>query len=186
MGLDASILIISMPICFRCIYFSVLSCSAAGIIILLPFSAMSAMIVISCLKYQHGYRYVCTSGLVSGNPWSMSSEGMPMCSLSVLAVLISSAVMQPSRSMYDTTALMVMHMPRISSSLFGLWLCLDCQPVMKTFDPAYCILMLYWCILNIILRSLYNRLAISFFKASVFNMVVVFLPCRMSWFCFSW
>ena len=51
-----------------------------------------------------------------------------------------------------TIALMLMHMPGISSSLFVSWMYLDSQLVVNSCGPGfYNILMLYQCILNSIL-----------------------------------
>ena len=43
---------------------------------------------------------------------------MPLCTSTSVANLISSAVMQSGMNMHDSIALMVMHMPGISSSMF--------------------------------------------------------------------
>ena len=50
-------------------------------------------------------------------PWSKSSESITMCSSFSVPVLISSAVIQSDISMHDSIALMVVHIPGISSSL---------------------------------------------------------------------
>ena len=57
----------------------------------------------------------------------MNSNNMLMCSLSSIAIFISSAFMQSGMSVHDSTALMVMYMSGISSSLLVLWLCLASQ-----------------------------------------------------------
>ena len=48
-----------------------------------------------------------------------------MCSSSSDTILTSSAIMHSSMSVYDSFAMMVIHMTEISSSLFASWLCLD-------------------------------------------------------------
>ena len=71
-------------------------------------------------------------------------------------------------SMLGSIALMVMHMPGISSSLFVSWLCLDSQSAMNCCcTDVYSILMLHWQILNP-----YDAQAISSMSAQI---------CRYSW-----
>ena len=71
--------------------------------------------------------------------------------------------MQSGMSMHDSIALMVMHLPGISSSPFVSWLCLDSQPMMNSYGPGlYSILMLFWSICSSILWSLCDRLPTSF------------------------
>ena len=95
-----------------------LSSSDAGTIILLPFMAVPSMVAISCLNDQYGRSYFCTSAFVNSHPWSTSSVRMLQCLSSRVAVLIYSDVMQSVLSMHDYNALMIMHMPGISPSLF--------------------------------------------------------------------
>ena len=62
----------------------------------------------------------------------------------MVAILISSAVMQSGMSLHESIALMVMHMPGICCVLFDSWLCLDSQSAMNNCGPGlYSILMLY-------------------------------------------
>ena len=60
--------------------------------------------------------------------------------LPILSLLLSGSLECPCM----TIALIVMHMPGISSSLFVLWLCLDSQCAMNCCGPGlYSILILY-------------------------------------------
>ena len=69
---------------------------------------------------------------------------MPRYLSSRAAIFISSAVIQSGISVYESIALMVMHIPDISLSQFVSWLCLDSKYVMNSCDPVLCIiLMLY-------------------------------------------
>ena len=95
-----------------------MSYSTVGIIILLTLIAVLSMTAIWSLNDQHGCRSFCIPALDDSLSLSMSSDSMPMCSSSSIAILISSAIMQSGMSMHDSIALIVMHMPRISSSLF--------------------------------------------------------------------
>ena len=115
----ASSCVFSIPMWFRCSCFSVLPCSTMGIFIQLPFITVTSMIAISSLNDQYACRSFCISALVDGQPQSSSSDSMPMCSSSSITILISSALMQSSMSMHDSVEVMVIHMPGISSSLFG-------------------------------------------------------------------
>ena len=65
---------------------------------------------------------------------SMSTVYALRCSYFRVTSLISSAVMQSGMSIHDSTVLMVICMPGISS-LF-LWLCLDSQYAMNSCDPG--------------------------------------------------
>ena len=94
--------------------FNAFSCSAAGIIIILPFIAIPSMIAISCLNDQYGCRCLCTSALIDSQLWSMNSDSMPMCLLSIIANLISSAIMQSGMSVHDSIDLIVIQMPGIA------------------------------------------------------------------------
>ena len=123
----ASSLVFPIPIWFLCSWFSALSCSATGIILLLPLIAMHSMIVISYLIDDYGCKSFCIPALVNGLLQSMSSESMPMCSLSSLAVLFLQLWCSLVCQCMTLTELMVIHMPGISSSLFVSWLCLDRQ-----------------------------------------------------------
>ena len=79
---------------------------------------MIPVIAISSLNDQHGCRSVYISALDDSQLSSMSSESMHMYLSSSIANLISSATMQSGISMQGSFALIVMHMPGISSSLF--------------------------------------------------------------------
>ena len=80
-----------------------------------------------------------------------SSDSIAMCLSSSIAILHSSAVMHSGMCVHEPIALMVMHMPGISSSPVS-WLCLDSHSTMDSCGPGlYSILMLYWDILNSIL-----------------------------------
>ena len=69
----------------------------------------------------------------------MGSSSMPMYSVSSIAILISSAVMQSGMSLHHFIALVVVYMPGFSSSLFVSTFCLDNQSVMNNYDLAlYC------------------------------------------------
>ena len=91
----------SLPLSFRCSCFSVLPCSVAFIIIILPFTAMSSMIVISSVNDQYSCKSFCTSTLVSSLLFNMSSDTMAMFSSSSVAILTSYAIMQSGMSMND-------------------------------------------------------------------------------------
>ena len=161
----ASSLVFSITMWFRCSCFSAFSCSTAGIIILLPFIAILSMIVIPSVNDQYGYRSFCISALVSGQSWNKRHNNMPMCSLSSIANLISFAFMQFGMSVHDSIALMLMHIPRMSSSLLVLRLCLEIQSAMNSYGPDfYSFPTLYCCILSGILWSLCDMHATSFFK----------------------
>ena len=67
--------------------------------------------------------------------------------------------MQSGMSVCDLTALLLMDIPGIYSSLFVLWLCLDTHSAMNYFGPGmYSILTLYCCICS------------SFFEAYVIGL----------------
>ena len=117
-------LVFSIPVCFTCSCFSSLSCSTVCII-LLSIIAMPSMIASSSQNDQYGCRSFYTKAMVNGQPQSMSSNSMHMCLSFSIANLMSSVSMQSGMSIHDSIALMVMHMPGISSSPFVLWLCLN-------------------------------------------------------------
>ena len=95
-------LVLSMPIWFKCCCFSTPSCSTACIDILLSYIAILSMIVISSLNDQYGGRSFCHG------VWVLT---VCLCSLSSVAIPISSGVMQYGISVHDSITLMVMHMP---------------------------------------------------------------------------
>ena len=66
-----------------------------------------------------------------------SSDRMAICSTFRDALLISSAVMLPGMAMHDSIALMVMHIPGISLSMFVSYLCLDRQSVRISCAQAF-------------------------------------------------
>ena len=109
---------LSIPIWLRYNCSSALAYSAICTIIPLPSIIIPSMITISSLNGQYGFRSFCTSAFVKGQPCSMSSDSMPGCSSSSVAILISSSIIQFHVSVHDSIAFMVMHMPGISSSLF--------------------------------------------------------------------
>ena len=117
----ASSFVFCMQMWFQCSCFSALSYTAAITVILLPFITIQSMMAISSLDEQYSYSSSCTLAVVNGQPYSTSSDSMPKCLLSSVAFLISSALMQSGMSMHDSIALVVMHMPGISSSLFVSW-----------------------------------------------------------------
>ena len=132
MDSHASSLVFFMPMLSRCSCVSASSRSTVGIIFLFFFIAMPSMIMMSSLNYQYGCISSCISALVNGQPWNMSSDTIPMCSLSSVAILILSVVMQSGMSMNDFAALTVMNMTGISSFLFVLWLYMDSQSMMNS------------------------------------------------------
>ena len=131
----------------------------------LTFIAVPPMIAVSSLNDQFGWMSFCISALGNSQQWSVSSDNMPMCSSSYVAILISFVVMQSRMSMHDCVVLMVMCMPVISLSQFVSCLCLYSQFAVNSYAPGlYSILILYQCILNGILWILYHRIAVSFLK----------------------
>ena len=92
---------LKIPVWFRCSCFSALSYSFVDMIILLPFIAVPSMIAISSLNDHYQCRPAFTSALVDGQPCSMNSDSMHMCSSSDLAILITFTVTQSGMSMYD-------------------------------------------------------------------------------------
>ena len=62
---------------------------------------------------------------------------MPTCSSSIVVALISSSIMQYGMSVHDSTALIVMHMPIISSSLFVSQMYLDSQSAVNSCALAF-------------------------------------------------
>ena len=97
---------------------SVLSCTTSGNNTILSSMVVPSMNVISSVNVQYGCRSLCTSALVDGQLHSTSSDSIPICSSSSIAFLIASAVMKSEMSEHDSIALMVIHMPEISSFLF--------------------------------------------------------------------
>ena len=75
---------------------------------------------ISTLYNQYGCSSFSPLAFVNGQPWSTRSDRMLRCLLSIIAVLISSALMQYGMFMYASIVSMVMHMVGISLSLFVL------------------------------------------------------------------
>ena len=143
-------------------YFSALSYSAAGKTILLLFTAMPSIIVISSMNGPQCCRFFCTSALVNGQLHSMSSDRMPMCSSCSVAILVYSYVMQSAMSFLDSWTDSNSHAQNLFIFVY-LIVVLDSQFTMNSCNPClYGTLMLYWCILNSILWSLHNRLATSF------------------------
>ena len=104
-------------------------------------------------------------------PSLMASHGVhPLSYLCTHQLFISSVVIQSGMSVHDSIALMVMHMPAVSSSVS--WLCLDSQSAMNNcVQGLFCILTIYWWILNDILYSLCDKLATFFLK----------IPTRVLW-----
>ena len=104
MDSHASSVVFSMPMCFRCSYFSAFSYNVAGTVILPPVLVVLSVIAISFLN------------------------------------LISSALMQTGMSNDYSIALIIMHIPDISSSLFVLWLCLDSQSAVRMCGQVFIVL----------------------------------------------
>ena len=78
------------------------------------------------------------------NHGSVNSANALRCSSSMFISLTPSDVMKLCMSWHDSIALMVIHMPTISSSLFVLCLSQDSQSAMNSCGPGlYSILMLY-------------------------------------------
>ena len=123
----------------RCSCFSALSYSSTGIIICQPFIAVQSMIAISSPNDQFGYLSFCTSALVNGQPWSMSSESMPMCLSPSVAILIL-----PQMSCNPCMILLHLCNADVWDFLISMWwLCLDSQSAMNSCGPGlYNILML--------------------------------------------
>ena len=95
---------------------------------------------------------------------SKSSYMMSRCSSSIVAALIFSAVLQSGMPMHNSIALMIMHMPGVSSSLF-FWLCLGSHSVINSCGTGLCrVFPLHCWICNSIHCSLCDRLAKSFLK----------------------
>ena len=116
---------------------------------------MSSIIATLSLNNQYTSLSLCTSVLMDGQLHSAYSYSLPKCSSSIVANLISSAVIQSGMSIYYSVAFMVMLLHSISSSLFAWLLCLDGQSVTNSCDQSlYNILMLYWWIHSSSLCSL--------------------------------
>ena len=114
-----------MSMWLRCSCSSDLSCGATGIIIVLPFIAIPSMIAISSMNDQYFCSSFCTFSFCQWPAMNAHSDSMPRCTSPSFAPLIFSAVMEYGRSMYDSIAFMMIHMPHISLSLSVSWLCLD-------------------------------------------------------------
>ena len=176
----ASSHVCSLPRWFGCNHFV-----DTGTIFLLTFMAIPPMIVISSLKDQYGCISLCILALVDGQSQSTCSHKMPRCSLSRVATLISSAVMQSGISLLISIILMFMYIPDISSFLFVLCLCPDNWSAMNCCGSCFnSILMLYWWIHNSILCSLCYRLATFFLKIATSYLWSVF-TLKQYWWNFS-
>ena len=122
------------------------------------------MIAISSLTIQYGCSSFCTSASVDDQSWSTCSDRMPRCSSSSVAIHISSAVKQSGISVHDSIALIIKHIPGISSLFIShcFWIA---NLQMNSCGPGlYSILMMYSWMCNIILCSLHDMLATSFSK----------------------
>ena len=143
MDLCASILVFLIPIWFM-------------------FIVILSVITISSLNDQYGCGSFCTSALIHGPLCNVHSDSQYRCSSSVLADLISSALVHCGMSMCDSIAFMFMLIPCISLSLFVSWLCLDNQSLMNNWDlDLYSILLLSWWIHSNIPCGLFNKLSTS-------------------------
>ena len=89
----ANSLVFSIPMWFRSSCLSALCCSAVGTIILLPFIAIPSITAILSLNDQNSCSSFCNLAFADGQLWSTSSDIMPRNSSSIVAILISSAVM---------------------------------------------------------------------------------------------
>ena len=107
-----------MSTCFKCSLFSALFSSDAGTIILLPFVAIPQVITVLSLNEQYGCSSLHILAFVDGQPCNVYSDSIPKCSMSRVASLISSPVMQSGIYMHVSIAFMVIHITDISSSLF--------------------------------------------------------------------
>ena len=115
---------------------------------------MPSMIGILSLNDHYGCSSFCTSALNSAKQQSTVCESMPMCLSSSIAIPISSTLIQSGMSVYDSFALMMMHMSGISLSLFVSWLCLDNQSVKNSCGTGlYSIIMFNGCILHSIFEA---------------------------------
>ena len=148
-----------MSMWLMCSCFIALSCNDVGIILLLPLRAIPSMIATSSLHEQYSCSSFSISVIGDGKAWSMSSTNALRCSSSRATCLFSSTAMQSGMSMHDTIAVMVMHMPNISSSPFVSWLCLDSQSVMNRCGLAY---LVFWFCISVSTEV--------FFEACVINM----------------
>ena len=116
-------------------------------------------------NYQYGCTCFCASTLIEGQPCNMYSDSLLRSSFSVVDDLISSAVMLSGLSMHVSSALMVMFILGISSSLFVSWLCLGSQSTMNSCGLGlYRTLIMYWWMCSNILCGLCDKLAKSFFQ----------------------
>ena len=113
-----------------------LFCGIAGTIIVLPFMVIPSITAILSLNDQHDYSSFCTSAPADEQPHNTYSDSISKFSLTIIANLISSAVMQFGVSVPDSIAFMVMLIPGISTSLFFSRLCLDSQAAMKSCGPG--------------------------------------------------
>ena len=129
MDSKASRLVYSILMWFRGSCFSTLSWSTAGIINLLPIIAL-----LSWLQ-SHLWLTSMAAGIFVLKLWLMVSHVVWVLSACLYAhhlallflflLLTDNNSYQSGMSMHDCIALMVVHMPGMSSSLFVLWLCLE-------------------------------------------------------------
>ena len=97
----ASSLVFFITLSYMCSCFSTFPWCDTGIIIFVPFKAILSIITISSLNNQYSYRSFCTLAFTDGQAQNTYSDSMLRCSLSIVADLISSTVMQFGMSMHD-------------------------------------------------------------------------------------
>ena len=113
------------------LWFIALSCSDAGVIILLSLMAIQSTVALLSLNDQYGCNSVCTTVFVDGKLWSMAFAKALRCSS--FSFLISSAVLQSGIPVHDSIVLMVMHNSVISLCL--IWGCVQIGNLQKVRIP---------------------------------------------------
>ena len=108
--------LVSMPMRFRGICFCALSCSTAGIFILMAFHC-NAIYDCNLISEWPVWLQVFLHLSFDSQLRNISSNNMPMCSSSGITICTCSVVIQSSLSMHESIALMVIHMLGIPLSL---------------------------------------------------------------------
>ena len=83
MDSHASSIVFSLTLCFGCSCFSALSCIDASIIILLPFTLVLSVSVISSLNDQYACRFLCMSALIASSEVQVLTACLCTCHLVV-------------------------------------------------------------------------------------------------------
>ena len=135
MASQANSLVFSIPMWLTCSQSISLLCRDVDNVIILHFIGIMSMIN-SSLKDQHVDISFMTSAVVEGQQYITWVQRAPTWSPSLVAHLISSAVMHYGMSMHVSMASIFRLIPGISSSKFSLWLCLDRKSAMNNWVLA--------------------------------------------------